>query len=445
MIAMLRKIVPQPVFRAYHYLMSVSGAVRYGYPTKKMITIGITGTSGKSTTVFLLGRILNDAGHKVGSSSTIEFCIGDECKLNKTKMTQLGRWGTQAFLSRMQKEGCDVAIVETTSQGIEQFRHLGIFYDVCLLTNLYPEHIESHGSFENYKNAKKRLFTYLAYLPIKENFHIPKTAVVNGAVAEAEEFIDFPIDRKWAHKKAVAGVSRAFVAQDTKILGNGVEFILDGVQFFVPLLGEHVVDNAIAACSVAVAIGVSLEACAASLKTITAVPGRTEFISEGQPFKVLIDFAFEPVAMTNLYEVISKIPHERVIHVLGGTGGGRDKARRPKIGKIAAEHAALVVVTNEDPYDEDPREIIEMVASGVRAGGKTEANGGLEIVDDRRAAILFALQKAAPGDIVLITGKGCEQAIVGPNRTMTPWDDRAVVRESLKQINTTWQSQTQLN
>ena len=167
MLSLLRRLTPARIFKFYHYLIAITGALYFRYPTKKMITIGVTGTSGKSTTIFLLGRILNAAGHKVGSSSTIEFCIGDVCELNKTKMTQRGRWGTQRFLARMLQEKCDIAIVETTSQGIEQFRHRGIFYDVCLLTNLYPEHIEAHGSFENYKNAKKKLFVYLAQLPKK--------------------------------------------------------------------------------------------------------------------------------------------------------------------------------------------------------------------------------------------------------------------------------------
>lgn len=424
--------------------MSVSGAVYYGFPTKKMITIGVTGTSGKSTTVFLLGHILNAAGHKVGSSSTIEFCIGNECTLNKTKMTQRGRWATQQFLARMRREKCDVAIVETTSQGIEQFRHLGIRYDVCLLTNLYPEHIEAHGSFENYKNAKKKLFAYLSTLTRKPEFNIPKTSIVNGSIPQAGEFFAYTTERKWAIKASHPNAERALVPENVMVTGTGVEFTLDLVKFSIPLLGEHVVDNAVAAAAMANAVGVSLQKSADVLRTIFAVPGRTEFVSEGQPFKIIVDFAFEPVAMTKLYEVVEKIPHNKIIHVLGGTGGGRDKARRPILGNIAGEHAALTIVTNEDPYDEDPQEIMTMVAEGVRGVGK-EVGAGLEIVPDRRAAIARALQSAQKDDIILITGKGCEQAIVGPNRTMTPWDDRTVVREELAKLKSTWHSSVPLN
>ncbi len=444
MLSYLRKHTPQQIFKIYHYLIAISGACYFKYPTKHLITIGVTGTSGKSTTVFFLGRILNASGHKVGSSSTIEFCVGNECSLNKTKMTQRGRWGTQRFLARARDEKCDVFIVETTSQGIEQFRHRGIFYDVCLLTNLYPEHIESHGSFENYKNAKKKLFAYLAQLPKKVETSFPKTAIVNGSIKEAAEFLAYGAPRQWTIKAAATPSDAAFIPQAIEVTGQGVSFELNGVKFSVPLLGEHVVDNAVAAAVTAFAVGVPLEKSAEILKTISAVPGRAEFIREGQPFQIMVDFAFEPVAMTKLYEVVEKIPHARIIHVLGGTGGGRDKARRPILGKIAAQHADVVVVTNEDPYDENPREIMDMVAQGAREAGKMESNG-LHIIEDRRAAIEFALQSAQKNDIIVITGKGCEQAMAGPNFTLTAWDDRQVVRDGLAKLSKTWDSPITLN
>lgn len=432
MYRIIRKIIPAPIFKIYHYLMSVSGALYYGYPTKKIITIGVTGTSGKSTTVFLLGRILGVAGHKVGSSSTIEFCIGTDCTLNKTKMTQLGRWGTQQFLSSIYRAGCSVAIVETTSQGIEQFRHLGIFYDVCLLTNLYPEHIEAHGSFENYKNAKKKLFAYVSRLSRKKKFNIPKTAIVNGRVAQAAEFLNYPFERRWSLHAAHAQAECAYIPERVIADENGTEFTMDLVKFNIPLVGGHVVDNAIAAIAAAAAVGVSLEQSAAALATITEVPGRCEFIRANQPFAIIVDFAFEPVAMTNLYDVVARMPHNKIIHVFGGTGGGRDTARRPILGNIAGERAAFCIITDEDPYDEDPRAIMEQVADGCRGVGKKDGEN-LFIIPDRRAAIRAAIERAAPGDVILITGKGCEQAIVGPNRTMTPWDDRTVAREEWQQ------------
>jgi UDP-N-acetylmuramoyl-L-alanyl-D-glutamate--2,6-diaminopimelate ligase len=430
----IRSLIPQPIFTAYHWVLSITGAIRFNFPTRRMMTIGVTGTSGKSTTIFFLHRIITAAGHKVGSTSTIEFCIGTECTMNKTKMTQLGRWGTQRFLSRMAQAGCDVAIVETTSQGIEQFRHLGIAYDVCMLTNLYPEHIEAHGTFENYKNAKKKLFAYLATLPAKSRFNIPKTAIVNGQIPEAAEFLSFPIERKWSLHAPLSTADRQFVPTNILITATGVSFDLDLVHFSIPLLGDYVVSNAVAAVAAAAAIGITPQHCADVLSRITGVPGRNESVEAGQPFKIIVDFAFEPVAMEKLYAVVALMPHKKIIHVLGGTGGGRDKNRRPILGNMAGEKAALVVVTNEDPYDEDPRVIMQAVADGARAVGKKDSVD-LFVVEDRRAAINFALQKAEEDDIVLITGKGCEQAMALANRTLVPWDDRAVVREEWQKIS----------
>lgn len=430
----LRSLIPQPIFKLYHFFLAVSGALRFGYPSQRMMVVGVTGTSGKSTTVFFLSEILTAVGHKVGATSTIEFRVGEQRTLNSTKMTQLGRWGQQRMLARMAAAGCDVAIVETTSQGIEQFRHLGIAYDVVLLTNLYPEHIEAHGGFENYKNAKKKLFAYAASLTRKRRFNIPKTAIVNGRVAQAAEFLAPSFERRWTLHQEVAQSERMFAAREVQSDAHATKFTLDMVPFSIPLIGGHVVDNAVAAAAAAAALGVSVERSAGALAHVMAVPGRLEFVQAGQPFTVIVDFAFEPVAMMNLYNTVQQMPHNRIIHVFGGTGGGRDVARRPILGNIAGERAAVCIITNEDPYDEDPAAIMQQVADGCRGVGKIDGTD-LFIIPDRRAAIRSALERAQAGDVILITGKGCEQAIVGPKRTMTPWDDRTVVREEWARVH----------
>lgn len=434
MLRALRSSIPQPIFKLYHFLLAITGAFFYGHPTKRMMVVGVTGTSGKSTTVFLLSEILTAAGHKVGAMSTIEFRVGEERTLNKTKMTQLGRWGQQRMLSRVARAGCDVAIVETTSQGVEQFRHLGIFYDVVVLTNLYPEHIEAHGGFENYKNAKKKLFMYAARLPRKRAFNIPRTAIVNGEVAQASEFLSVPFERKWSLHGAHGACERVFVSENVQNDVTGTTFTLDLVPFAIPMIGGHVAKNAVAATAAAAALGVSVERSAAALSHVRAVPGRMEFVRAGQPFTVIVDFAFEPVAMMNLYETVQSLPHKKIIHVFGGTGGGRDVARRPILGNIAGERAALCIITNEDPYDEDPRAIMEQVADGCRGVGKKDGVD-LLVIPDRRAAIGEALARAQTGDVILLTGKGCEQAIVGPQRSMTQWDDRTVVQEEWNKLH----------
>ena len=182
-----------------------------------------------------------------------------------------------------------------------------------------------------------------------------------------------------------------------------------------------------AAVARATALGLPLQAVMKKIETVSGVPGRFERIDEGQPYTVLVDYAVEPVAMGKLYDAVEKLPHAGIINVLGSCGGGRDVARRPLIGRIAGERADVVVVTNEDPYDDDPAKIIEDVAKGARDAGKT--GDALQTVLDRREAIVNAIREARPGDIVLLTGKGCEQAIMGKSGTRIPWDEREVARE----------------
>lgn len=169
------------------------------------------------------------------------------------------------------------------------------------------------------------------------------------------------------------------------------------------------------------------------IESVTSVPGRLERIDSGQSFDIIVDYAFEPVAVTKLYETIARVPHQKIIHVLGSAGGGRDVARRAIIGGIAGERADHVIVTNEDPYDDDPMEIIEAVAKGARDEGKKD-HENLFLIEDRKEAITKALSLAQKDDIVLITGKGSEQAIVVKDQKKIPWDDRSVVRKALKEL-----------
>jgi UDP-N-acetylmuramoyl-L-alanyl-D-glutamate--2,6-diaminopimelate ligase len=169
------------------------------------------------------------------------------------------------------------------------------------------------------------------------------------------------------------------------------------------------------------------------LATVTGLPGRFERIEEGQSFTVIVDYAPEPASVTKLYEAVQHLPHQRIIHVFGSCGGGRDVARRPVLGSIAAKQADMVFITNEDPYDDNPREIMEQVAQGARAEGIQAER--LQIIEDRRSAIQAAFEAAKPGDVVLLTGKGCEQAIMGPNGSRQPWDERDIAREILRTLS----------
>jgi len=438
MINFLRKHTPKKLLKMYHYTLAKLSSAVYGNPSGKLIVIGVTGTNGKSTTVNLLGRLLDSPNSKTGFATTANFKLGDKEWINETKMTMLGRFQLQKFLSQMVKEGCHYAIIETSSQGIEQYRHLGINYDYVIFTNLTPEHIEAHGGFENYKKAKGKLFSHLTSQPRKlfRGREIEKKIIVNLDDPYAHYYLQFPADRKIGYTledKASNEVEIIYTMKNLGISERGMSFNFEGVELNAALLGKFNAYNLAAALSVAIEEKVDLERLKKLVNGLSGVPGRMEFINEGQNFSVLVDYAPEPESVKNLYEAIELFPHNRLIHVLGSCGGGRDVARRPILGQLAASKAELVVVTNEDPYDDSPEQIINEVAQGARDGGKEEGKN-LFIIQDRAEAIRRAISMAQPGDLVLITGKGCEQFIMSKNGTKIAHDDREVAREALGEL-----------
>jgi UDP-N-acetylmuramoyl-L-alanyl-D-glutamate--2,6-diaminopimelate ligase len=470
----LKKLIPKGLFKtvqpAYHYILSWSAALWYKFPSEKMVVIGITGTIGKTTTAYLLLRTLKACGYKVGLTSTAIFDDGEKEWLNDKRMTMVGRFFLQGLLAKMVKNGCQFAIVETTSEGIRQFRHRFINYDWLIFTGLYPEHIESHGGFDNYKKAKGKLFEHLKNCKIKfanETFkvcdeksclkktdmvRIKKTIIANLDDAEApyflsfwaEEKIGFKLEKALTHPGADAPpLSRGELDLpedlqiekygEIKTEESGVSFQAFGEKIQLSLLGEFNAANAMAAACVARLAVKDMEKIRAGLLSISGVAGRMERIDEGQPFMVIVDYAFEPNSLAKLYDTIEKFPHNRIINVLGSAGGGRDVARRPKLGLLAGKRADCVIITNEDPYDDDPILIIEQIAAGAETAGK-KLNLDLFKIPDRRSAINKAITLAELGDLVLISGKGSEQLIWMANGEKIPWDDRRVAREEIKHV-----------
>lgn len=461
-LAKIKRLIPKKLFSAlqpaYHFMMAFIAASFYGFPSRKLIVIGVTGTTGKTTTVYLIAKILESAGYKTGFTSTAAFNDGTKEWLNDKKMTMVGRFFTQKMLRDMVKNGCKYSIVETTSEGVRQFRHRFINYDILLFTCLYPEHIESHGSFENYRAAKGKLFAHLKNCPVKfadenkevkhpktgiakiELDKIKKTAIINGDDEHAGYFLSY-----WAERKIVfqvAGKARRVEteadleilrAENVEILPSGLKLSLNGVEIQTKLYGDFNAYNALAAAAVAWSQGLDESKIKKGLESITSIAGRLERIDAGQDFVVIVDYAFEPNAVKKLYESIELIPRKRIIHVLGSAGGGRDVSRRPILGKLAGERADIVIVTNEDPYDDDPQIIIDQVALGAEHAGKVLGEN-LSKVMDRREAIHQALSSAKTGDVVLITGKGSEQAICVANGEMIPWDDRKVTKEEINKL-----------
>ena len=386
----IKKFIPNFLLRSYHYALALLGAVIFGFPgtSKNLKIIGVTGTSGKSTTVDFITRILEENGNKVASASSIRFKVGDKEQENKYKMTMPGRFVIQKFLSQAKNAGCEYVVLEITSEGIRQFRHKFINFDAAVFTNLTPEHIESHGGFENYRNEKLKLFRST------KNVH-----VVNKDDENASYFWDIT-----AKQKIGFSINNA-----------------SNEKFKLNLIGDFNISNALAAISVAKAYGVNFEICKNALEKAKGIPGRMEIVSENP--KVVVDYAHTPAQLEAVYK---SFRGEKLICVLGSCGGGRDKWKRPVLGEIAKKYCEDIIITNEDPYDEDPMEIINQVAE--TAGPKAQK------VLDREEAINTAMALTKSGETVIITGKGSEPWMCLKNGVKIPWDDRKIAKDAVDKI-----------
>ncbi len=410
-----KKIIPSFLLGFYHYLLALMGALFYRFPSEKLTVVGVTGTNGKSTVVDFISRIFEEAGFKTASLSSIKFKIGEKEEENRLKMTMPGRFKIQRFLRRALKEGCRYAVLEVTSEGIKQHRHRFIDFDVAVLTNLTPEHIEAHGGFEKYREAKLELFEKT------KGVHI-----LNLEDKNKEYFLKKEAQKKYGFTTQKAeGDLETIKGEEIEEKKDGISFKVKNVPFSLKLLGRFNVLNALASVSVARSQDISLDVCARALEKAEGVPGRMEVILR-RPFAVVVDFAFTPAALEKVYRTIKKTFNPpKMICVLGACGGGRDKWKRPVLGEIAGKYCEEVIVTNEDPYDEDPIKIIDQVAE------RTEA----EKILDRRKAIRTALKKARSNDAVVITGKGSEPLMCLADGKKIPWDDRKVAREELKALD----------
>lgn len=411
---LIKKITPTFLIDWYHFLLPMLGTFLYRFPSRKMKIIGVTGTNGKSTVVNLTTKILEEGGYKVASLSSIKFKIGKKEWPNTLKMTMPGRFKIQKFLKQALNTGCQYVVLEVTSEGIKQHRHRFIDFDVAVFTNLTPEHIEVHGSFEKYREAKGKLFQ------TTKGIHI-----INLDDKNAEYFLNFSADEKYGYATFGGRTSDSLKIVEAKNClekTDGTNFSINNEEFHLNLLGNFNIYNALAAICVGLSQGIDLETCKRALEKVKGIPGRMEKVIS-EPFEVFVDYAFTPAALEKVYSTLRK---GKLICVLGACGGGRDKWKRPVLGEIAAKYCDQIIVTNEDPYDEDPMEIINQVAKGCEGKAKK--------ILDRREAIKKALKSAQTGDAVVITGKGCEPWICVAKGRKIPWDDREVVKEEFNKL-----------
>jgi len=408
----VKRLIPRKLFKkiqpVYHYLLALLSALIYRFPSRHIKVVVVTGTKGKTSTAEIINAILEEAGYKTALAGTLRFKVGDQEERNLFKMTMPGRFFVQNFLRRAVNAKCEWAVLEMTSEAAKVFRHKFISLNSLVFTNLSPEHIESHGSFENYKNAKLSLARALASSPKR-----PRILVVNADDPHAKDFLacDADIKKTYSIKDA----------EPYKIEKNKTVFSFNGTPLEAHLYGIFNVSNMLAGISFARALGISNDIIRHALGKFKGIRGRVERVNAGQDFDVIVDYAHTVDSLEKVYGVFKGT---RKICILGGTGGGRDSGKRPAMGRVASLHCDKIILTDEDPYDEDPKKIVSDILAGIE-------KGKAEIIMDRRQAIAKGIKYAQKGDAVIITGKGTDPYIMQANGNKTPWDDADVAREEL--------------
>ncbi len=423
----------------YHLFLAWLGSVIYRHPSKKIILIGITGTKGKSSSIEILNAILEAAGKKTALLSSIRVKVGEVSEKNRTDTTMPGRFYIQKFLRRAVQNKCTHAILEVTSQGVLQSRHRFLDFNVAAFLNLHPEHVEAHGSFESYRAAKVGFFRAVAQTRSAKQ----KIFVVNG-VDDASSFFIAAVGQSG---KIVQFTVADFIA---RILKGDKSFLGDWFQ------NEFNLEDAAFAAILAEALGIQSSFIVRALSYFPGIPGRMEWVQK-TPFGLVVDYAHTPDSLRAVYKTLREqfkksseaepdnktpdslppfpISSPRLICVLGSAGGGRDTWKRPEFGRIAAEYCDEIIITDEDPYNEDPEKIMDEIESGISLNPKPSTlnpNFVLKRSVNRQKAIEIAIKDATIGDVIVITGKGSEEWLHQAHGKKLPWSDRRTAEEALK-------------
>ncbi|HEX9664475.1 MAG TPA: UDP-N-acetylmuramoyl-L-alanyl-D-glutamate--2,6-diaminopimelate ligase [Patescibacteria group bacterium] len=432
MINTLRKITPRFIKNFYHKTLALLASFIYGFPSRKIKIIAITGTDGKTTTCYLTTSILETAGYKVAELSGIRFKIGDKEWPNKTDNTTPGRFKLRKFISRAVKNKCDYLVLEVTSWALAQYRVKNVSIDIALLTNLTLEHLDLHKTMAEYRQAKGRLFEMLSTGYYLEN--VPKISIVNLDDNDAQYFLSFKADQKITY-----GIETAtdISAENVKPGADKIDFDLllneQSVRVSFKLPGLYNVYNALAAAAVGSALKINSEKIKQGIEKIEYVPGRMERIDAGQDFTVVVDFAHTPNGLKELFKAARTMiePGKKIIAVYG-SAGGRDKEKRPLIGEVAGQLVDFSFLTTDDPRNEDPLKIAQTIEIGLKKTGKVLGKDYTFVID-RAEAIAEAVRMARPGDIVLLCSMGCYQCMYVGDGKIT-WDDRLEARKALEKF-----------
>ncbi len=418
---------PQIVVDDTRRALALMASAFFGHPSRAMTVIGVTGTDGKTTTTTMIHQMLQSAGRKTGSMSTVDIRVGDQVDLNQSRQTTLESLDIQEQLAQMRTAGITHAVIETSSHGLALQRVLGVEYDVAVFTNIAHEHLDFHKTIEAYREAKASLIDLTAASPAKG---ITKTAVLNRDDPSYAYLVKRPITRQLTYGVQMEADVKATTI-DASIDGLTVQATtpLGPLSLRLKLSGRWNAANALAAASAGIAVGLSLDEIRQGLERFSGVSGRMERVDLGQPFSVVIDYAHTPQSLEKVLRELRPVTRGKLIAVFG-SAGDRDREKRPWMGEIAARLSDYAVFTNEDPREEDAMAIINEIAGGAEEVGWVEGEHYARI-EDRRQGIAHAVRRARPGDTILLAGKGHERSIL-IGRGKEPWDERAAAEAAIR-------------
>ncbi|HVO86761.1 MAG TPA: UDP-N-acetylmuramoyl-L-alanyl-D-glutamate--2,6-diaminopimelate ligase [Candidatus Binatia bacterium] len=422
----VKSFIPKKLFRSIepygHWSEAVLlNSLNRGSPARTMKVIGVTGTNGKTTTCFLIHRMLHEAGYKVGLMTTAGYGAGNNIKPQIDHMTTVSVPKLIKRLEELKGQGVEWLVMETTSHALAQHRDAGIPYSVAVLTNITHEHLDYHGTFERYVAAKRMLFTRT-----NQNKKGLQTGVVNADDGSAGQFVT-------SMKNSLTyGIDHGNLrAKNINLTAKGVSYKAtvgdDSYQIKCHLPGKFNVYNSLAAIGVGRVLGLDKKAVEQGIAALPGVPGRMTAVDAGQNFNVLVDFAHSPDALENVLRACRELTKGKLILVFGATGD-RDKLKRPVMGEVAAKNADLIFLTDDETYTENPKTIIDAVNKGIeRAKGKAKTT----VIDSRLEAIRAAFSKAKDGDTVLLTGMG-HLTTRNMGGKEEPWNEIEIAKKLLK-------------